>query len=1033
MEARLSRPSLTFGSQSIRVVCLYDNALSFALDKLFPYSPLENPLRSSLVRSTLFAAFSVCTTLLSSQTTKGLLFGTARDATGAVLPGATVTVTDTLTGLQRVEKTSASGEYSASVPPGTYRVSFADPGFSEQIVERVPLSVNDKVHIDGQLTPGTSETVTVTEGVSPTNTASSELSRVISEHEVAALPLNNRNLGSLFQLSTGVVQSRPNTSGSFSYGGTSQYGYNLSIDGTDASAIEAPTTNDAAGTGRLNTISLDAIREFQIETASFSAVNGRATGAILNLVSKSGSDSFHGTAFEYFRNNYLDALNKFATSATPLRQNQFGGSLGGPILKNKLFFFGSYEGSRALIGQIVTSNVPTLGFRQAAPAVYAAYFAALPLPQTIVSSTTGVYRRQDNFIANENLYDGRVDKITDRSDLFARYTLTHSNDQSPSLFPSNPLIYPITQNLATVGYTYSFSPRLLNDVRVGLDRYNNFRNNPTYGTSNLGSIVISGILPTGNTEGVLHFVDDTYTLSDTLTYKRGGHTLRTGSEERKLDSYRQQRSNPIFTYTTAAKFYADTPDSVRLTYGHTGNTLGQWQTGLFIQDDWRLQQRLSLNLGLRWDYFSPLFEKKGQFFNTGADPYGAFNPAGAPLYNKDWKNFQPRVGFSWDVYGTQQTVLRGGAGVYSIALPAFFIWNGATINPSIPASATYTPSAALNISYPLTGALAAANANPSLAASSGLAPATVSRSTIEQNEPTPYTYNFNLTAEQAFAKSYLFQAGYVGSRGVKQPGAQALNLINPATGLRPNTAVGEIDLTTGIDRRNYNSLQVALRRRFLNSFSFNANYTWAKLIIYGNEDAFGPGAVQDWSNPAGSRGPGALDVRHTVAIDTTWMVPIGALNRYGLAKHILGGWTLTNIDLMRSGYPVNFLTGQDVRGNGFASTQRPNYNGATIAPASRSITNWFNKSAFSNPAKGTFGNIGYDAGRGPARLEVDLGIQRQFNITERTYLAFRGEAFNLPNRVNYFLPDGNINSATFGQITSADNPRQLQLSLRLGF
>lgn len=990
-------------------------------------------MRTCLLRSTSLAALTLVTPFLRAQTTAGLIFGTARDATGAVLPGTTVKIMDTLTGLTRLEKTSDAGEYSVSVPPGTYRVSFTAAGFSERVVERVPLSVNDKVHVDGQLAPGSSETVTVTEGASPTNTASSELSRVISEREVASVPLNNRNFSSLFQLSTGIVQSKPNTTTSFSYGGTSQYGYNLSLDGTDASLIETPTPADGAGTGRLNTISIDAIREFQIETGSFSAVNGRATGAIVNLVSKSGSDAFHGTAFEYFRNNYLDALNKFATSATPLRQNQFGGSLGGPILKNKLFFFGNYEGSRALIGQIITSNVPTQSFRQAAPAVYAPYFAALPLPQTVVSSTTGVYRRQDNALYNENLADLRIDKINDRSDLFVRYTLTDSNDQAPSLFPSNPLVYPIKQHLATVGYTYSFSPVLLNDLRLGLDRFDNFRNNPRYGINSLGSIVISGILPTGNTEGVLHTVDDTYTFFDTLTYKRGGHTLRTGFEERKLDAYRQQRSNPVWTYTTAAKFYANTPDNVRLNYGHTGNTLEQWQTGVFVQDDWRVQQRLTLNLGLRWDYFSPLFEKRGQFFNTGADPYGAFNPAGAQLYNKDWNNFQPRVGFSWDVYGTQKTVLRGGAGVYTIALPPFFIWNGATIDPSIPASATYTPSAALNISYPLTGRLAAANANPSLAASSGLAPATVSRSTIEQNERTPYTYNFNLTAEQALGANTLFQVGYVGSRSFKQPGAQALNLINPATGLRPNPAVGEIDLTTGIDRRNYNSLQTTLRRRFQHGLSFSANYTWAKLIIYGNEDAFGPGAVQDWDNPAGSRGPGALDVRHAVAIDTTWNVPIGGLNRYSVAKAVLGGWALTNIDLMRSGYPVNFLTGQDIRGNGFPNTQRPNYNGAPIAPVNKSVTNWFNKAAFSNPAKGTFGNVGYDAGRGPARIQVDLGIQRQFNLTERYYFAFRGEAFNLPNRVNYFLPDNNINSATFGQITSADNPRQLQLSLRFGF
>lgn len=969
-----------------------------------------------------------------AQSTTALLFGTVRDPSGSGVPGAEVKISEQRTGLARSATTTPDGNYEFTLPRGLYDVSVGHAGFKTEVREAVALSTEDRVRVDVNLSIGeTTDSVVVSAMVSPVNSESSELSRVVSSREVEALPVNSRKFSLLPTLTTGATPSKPNTVSSISFNGTSQYGINISLDGTDASGIETPTFGDPSQQSRLNTVSLESIAETQIDTGTFSAVNGRATGAVVNIISKSGTNDLHGSLFEYFRNDYLDARNFLATTSTPLRQNQFGGSLGGPIAKDHLFFFGNYEGSQASIGQIVTSNVPTQAFRDQSPAVYAPYFAALPLPTQAISgsATTGIYRRTDRLLSSENLYNMRVDRIDTRSDLFVRYSLNSSENSTPNLFPSNRLVYPITNHMATVGYTYSFTPKIFNDVRLGFDRYDVPRHNQTFG-QDLGSITISGILPTGNTEGVLDVVNDTYTLSDTVSANVGRHMLRAGFEERRLDAYRRQVANPAFTFNTSAAFLADKPDSVKLTYGHTGNTLAQWQTGLFLQDDWRISPRITVNLGLRYDYFSPLYETHGQFYNTGADPFGPFNPAGAPLYRADKTDFEPRVGFAWDIFGSQKTVLRGGFGKYSIALPPFFIWNGATIDPRVPASATYTSADASDISYPLKGILAAVNSNPSLAAATGLLPAVVSRTVIDPTLRTPYTLSANLTLEQAVG-STLLQLSYVGTRSLKSPGAQALNLVNPATGLRTNPSIGEIDLTDGSDRRNYNALQAAVRRRFRGGLAFSASYTWSKLLIYGNEDAFSPGAVQDWSNIAGSRGRSALDIPQLFEFDATWQIPIGRLEQRRVVKRIVGGWILTNITQIRAGLPVNLTTGRDIRGDGYAATQRPNYVGGSVVASNQRITQWFNPAAFANPAAGTFGNLGYNMGRGPNFVQIDLGLTRRIMIREKNALDFRIEMFNLPNHPNFGQPDGNINSATFGQITSALDPRQMQISVRYQF
>lgn len=986
-------------------------------------------------------------TALFGLTTHNILFGQSNTATlsgrviddsGLPIEGAGLALLRVETGIIQEIKTDSVGEFLFPlVPPGSYELSVQQTGFKTEKRDGIVISASDRRRIDFTLSPGVvTETISVVADAAQTNSDSGTLGFVALNTQVQALPLASRNFDQLITLGTGIVRSRPGTVPSFSINGTSQYGYSLSLDGTDASAIEAPTTGDpsAGSSARLNTVSPESIEQLQVQTGTFSADSGRAAGALINVISRSGTNSLHGSLFEYFRNNSLDARNFFASSVTPLRQNQFGGSLGGPIVADRLFFFGNYEGSRARIPRQITANVPTAAFRALSPSVYQTYLDAVPLPTEAISGSldTGIYRRTDRFRADENLLNLRTDYTSGADSIFVRYSQNKSETSSPTFLPGNRLTFPLTNYLATVGYTRILTASTFNELRLGWDRWDVPRENSTY-EGGLGEITITGILTGSNAEGKLHFVDSTYTLADTLHHKVGRHSLRAGGEFRRLDSARTQRENPRFSYTSGAGFLANIPATVTLTYGNTGTGLRQYQTGLFVQDDWRLHPRVTLNLGLRYDYFSPLSELHGRMQNTGSDPFGPFLPKGSPLYNPDKNNFQPRIGFAWDVSGQQKTVLRGGFGAYTIALPPFFIWNASTIDPALPVSATYTPVDVPGLSYPLSGALAAANADPTGAAEAGLAPAIVSRFLIDRDRRDPYTLTWNLTVERQLSRNFLLQTSYVGTRTRKSQGSRALNLVDPVTKSRFDPLIGQISYSDSSNRRNYDALQISLRKRLSYGLVVNANYTWSHLILYGNEDSFGPSKNQDWDNLAASRGNSNLDVRHAFILDYSWEIPTRSWSQSGVGRQLLGGWVLSGVTALRSGLPVNILTGRDNRGNGFPSTQRANYLGGPIYADNQTLTNWFNPAAFVNPAAGTFGNIGYNIANGPIYVGVDVALAKRFVVWKENFLQFRVDAFNLPNRANFNNPDSNVNSATFGRITSALDPRQLQLSLRYQF
>jgi hypothetical protein len=975
-----------------------------------------------------------------AQVNTGAILGQVFDQSGAIIPNAELSATQPETGFQRTSRADAEGHYQfLFLPPGPYTVKAQQTGFKAASREGIVANAGAELRVDLVLAPGDlAEQVTVVADASPVNTQSGAARSVISSAQVSRLPLPTRNLSSAVALSTGMRKST--AVDSFVVNGTSQYGINIGLDGTDSGFFETPTLSPSEGEApaglEVNSVSLDSIQEIEVTKGVFSAETGRATGGAINVISKSGTNTLHGSLFEYLRNDKMDAKNFFATTKDPLHQNQFGGSLGGPLVKNRVFFFGSFEGIRAEVGRQITSNVPTEALRNRAPAAYAPYLAALPLPTEAIAGNqdAGIHRRGDVFRAHTNLYNLRGDYNTGRSTLFVRYTLNDGENSVPNLIPANRQIFPLTNHLATVGYTRTLSASTVNEVRIGINRWDIPRSNTTY-PQNLGGITITGILTTGNAEGELHFGGKGYSVSDTLSHQRGHHSLRTGVEFRRMESSRVQRTNPQFTYTSLAAFLSNTPASVTVAYGTgpNGAALEQYQTGLFLQDDWHVHSRLTLNLGARYDYFSPLNATRGRMFTTGDDPLGPFLPAGTALWKPDWNDVQPRVGFAWDTNGTQSTVVRGGVGLYNTTVAPFFLWNSATIDPLVPTSATYTRADVPTLAYPLSGALGAAYADPLQAVQLGVAPAVVSRFVSDRNRRDPYTVTTSLTFEQRLAANLALEITGITTRTRNSPNGRYVNLIDPATGARPVPSIGQVTVSENTGRRDYNALQLALRRRFADGFSFNGNYTWSHLRLCGGEDSFGPNPVQDAEHVATSCGRSNADLRHLFVFDAAWDLPTPAFARNGGWNALVGGWTLSTITQMRSGLPINFTTGRDIRGNGNPTTQRPDYLGGSIYAQQQSIAQWFNPAAFANPAPRTFGNADLNMGSGPIFASVDLALAKSWRVHGGHAVAFRAEAFNVLNRTNFSNPDSNINSPTFGRITAAGSPRQMQFSMRYQF
>jgi len=1066
----------------------------------------------------LFAVLLLSAAALA-QSFRGSIRGSVRDAQGALISGAKVTARNANTGLTREALTGTDGGYVlAELPAGTYTVTAEAEGLSP-VAQNVLVNVGLDTAADFDLTQVQQhkEALTVVAEAPVVDTSRDVLGEVVEQKLVNELPLNGRDFGKLVALSPGATVDPSGVAGTqggfgqFNINGNRDRSNNYTLDGTDNND---PFFNNSAlnqtgiGGAPASLLPIDAIQEFNIQS-QFSAEYGRNSGSVVNIVTKSGTNQLHGSGFEFFRNSALDARNYFNTQSkkSVFQNNNFGASLGGPIIKDKTFFFGAYEGQRERVGSDFLLQVPTRSqiaqartiaqglnggvINPGLDAILAFY------PQSDTPNLPGVVRDKndgDNFIV-------KIDhNVTNNELLTGRYAFAQSDQVFPfgspggfgtgSRLPQFAQTSPARVQVVSLSWLSTLSESKINEVRFGYSRYRtsfsslNANFDPAsiglnFGTGklglpefdftnieNLGAIGFS--VPRGRTS-------QTYQILDNFTWLHGKHTWKFGGEFRRaaIANFNDNLERGIFQFTAGAGVSSD-PVVDALASFYTGGAAGDFccsfvlvDTGdthrttynngfsFFAQDDYRVSPKLTLNLGLRWEYFGPMSEKNNLLSNLAPD--GTLQMVGTGglhgLYNRDLHDFGPHIGFAWNPL--TNTVIRGGYGVYYDYVPQHLFIANFTTSAGV-ATNPIGPSPVLPMNFDPT-VFNGTNGDPTApimtVSTSGPFPIFVT----PRNFHSPYTQNWNVNVQQRLAENFSLEVGYVGSKGTKLVRLTDLNEPD-ATGTAPNPNFGTMDELAPISSSIYHALQTTVRIQNTHRFSGFASYTWAHAIDDASDGIdFVPQVAfpQDPANLAAERGNSSFDTRQRFTAALNYDLP-----SFSSSKRLGSGWQLNTIVSVQSGRPIPIVNSFD-NSNRFYFNQRPN----VVPGVNPVLAHWnpvigyLNPQAFSQPADGTFGDLGRNAVFGPGYANLDFSVSKNTRITERVGLQLRAEFFNLFNHPNFALPDHNLTpgydqsgnlqcpaySCAQGQITQTPDvaqtnpglggggPRVIQLGLKFLF
>ena len=1028
---------------------------------------------------------------LQAQSTNASINGRITDPSNALIVGTKVAAISSGTNVRYETVTGSSGEYSlTNLAPGTYRIAVEKAGFKKLVKPDVILHVQDALDIDFQMTLGpTSETVTVEGGAPLVNTESGTVSTVIDRLFVENFPLNGRSFQTLIQLTPGVVLTSAvfDDQGQFSVNGQRADANYFTVDGVSAnfgvtgqSALvqtasgSLPALNASGGTNSL--VSVDAMQEFRIQTSSFAPEFGRTPGGQISIVTRSGTNAFHGTLFEYFRNDVLDARDWFvnynALSKPAERQNDFGGVLGGPIVKNKTFFFFSYEGLRLRQPATQQTVVPDAASRQQAPASMQPYLNAYPIPNgPALGAAFAQFNAGYSNPSNLDATSIRVDHIINsKLTLFARYNYSPSDSRQRAPSLANTFLLSMTEPLdssvqtGTVGVTALITPGISNEFRAN---YSNQRISTAFALDNFGGAVRppdSALYPAGlspanaaftfNIPGAAELAQGIQAIEEqrqvnlveNLSVTNAGHQMRFGVDYRWLApfeipfSYRQFVS---FTgLSTAPGGALSGLSQTAATVAAQGDALLSHNFSLYGQDTWKITPRFTLTYGLRWDVNPPLKGKNAAndpFTVTGLDNPVIINPAavalaprGTPLYQTTWGNVAPRVGLAWML--TRATTLRGGFGIF------YDLGQG-----SLGGVSNYFPYTATKILPALTPfPLSLQNAAPP---PFSLTPPVSTIIVANPHLKLPRSNQWNIALEQTLGSSQSLSLAYIGAIGRDLLRVTQLPNLNPNfsfIGLEDNSATSD-----------YHALQLKFQRRLSRGLQALASYAFSHSIDSASTDAFANylNTPASLANSNVDRGDSDFDIRHAFTIGLTYDLPSAGAQK--AVKTVVGGWSLDAFVLARSAPPVDVVEAL-FHANGVEIYPRPNvvpgvplelfgagYPGGRI----------FNKAAFVAPPAGQQGNFGRNVLRGFDALQADIGIQRQFRITEVVGLRFRAEFFNIFNHPNFGSPMNSLTSPLFGYSTQTlanflgsggasggfnplyqiGGPRSAQLALKLVF
>ena len=1013
---------------------------------------MKNRIRRECIRATsIFAAVIVFAAGALAQSNTGSITGVVQDVNGAAVPNATVTVTNVGTNDTRTVQTNDEGLYEApSLATGVYKVAAKAGGFQEAAVSDVRLSVGDRLRVDVKMGVGNvSETVMVASQTT-VETETSNVGDTITAERVMDVPVNGRDFTGLLATVPGSVQSTNQFQTSINGIPSTFGGSSVLVDGIDAGRVDLNGTSNVLGRieSRINRVSMDSVQEIQVLEQTYSAQYGQAIGAVINPITKSGTNEFHGSVFDYFRHEALDANdvfnNAFGFPRSKFRLNQFGGNLSGPLKKDKLFFFTNYEGVRQTRGILLRGFVPTAGFRSEFLPALAPALAVLPLPNTNNFRNVdadplleyGEYRVQKEGRLREDTGSFKLDyHQSDRSQFSARYNINDSNTTTPfGVATDQTAKGKLRVQLFKLSHNYTFSGSTVNEAAFGINRN---VTNPDAGPSTLPIFNFlfadASIAGPGPAQFNQFRTGSVYQFLDTLSTLRGNHSIKLGTDIRL--NRRDQESVTQYTLLFfGANDFASGAALIGQSSGHPKLSYANENYSFFVQDDWKAHPRLTLNLGLRYDVSSVSREKEGRLQNFVLATR-SFTPLGQKIYNVDKNNFGPRVGFAFDVFGNQRTVLRGGYGIfYDRELPASF---GSPQINTYPSVQVFFPS------FPI---------NPAEYAATTLDGRQVLM--VNPDLPTTYAQHWSLNVQQDLGVGVL-QVGYVGNHvlDILTNGVVTPRNINPtldAFGTRPIAGVGSIlDIGT-YPQSNYNAMQVTFKRNLARGLRFNANYTWAHQIdtVIGFFKDY-----QNYKDLNADKASGDSDIRHNFTFDASYNLPSARrIFGDGVPRWIADGWQFNTLTQVRSGFPVNVT----LTGGIFGGALRPNLvQGVPTRPSNYSLpNNQFNPAAFANPAPGTFGNLGRNALRGPGFAQVDFSIFKNTRLTETQSIQLRAEFFNLFNHPNFADPSGGLNrdpftgslspNAFFGQSVStvgnqlggllgSGGPRQIQFSARYIF
>ncbi|MFN7925983.1 MAG: carboxypeptidase regulatory-like domain-containing protein [Bryobacteraceae bacterium] len=991
---------------------------------------------------------------LGSQITGGSFTGIVTDPTGAVIADAKVEARNVATNTVTATTTTVQGLYEFPLlPAGRYVISVQQTGFRRATTAELQLNSGNRSKIDIALEVGeVTQSIEVVNAAPLVNATSQALGTVVDSQKVRDLPLNGRTFTQLLVLQPGVSLSGGNANrGGVELNGSSGLGNNWLMDGVDMSFGE----NNGVGIGGvggsgtvINSISIEALEEFKVTTNAFSAEYGRATGGVINLTTKSGTNQYHGTLLYFMRNDKLDANNFFSNRANlgkpPLRHNQFGGNLGGPIIKDKLFFFYNFEGDTIRRGRTISGAVPTpLYLSLLKNPKMREHLSKMPTTFEPTSNPwIGQHFRNDRQKVNEQTHIARVDYVLGNHRLSGRVNHNTQDVFNPQLRQDVRQQFPLRQRNVMVSDFWVVSPRTSVDARFGFNRTSVIRG-PDDGRQKpgpqAGYVSIGGLTGGSDLQDQLGTFTDVYSGIANITHVRGAHTFKAGTEIRSTDSFRDQFGNPRNYYNTLQDAIDDKPFQVEMYFGNPKGGYSFKGFAAYAQDDWRVNRRFQINLGLRYEYYQPF---RGSIGLATRDPLGPRGNKGDPIWNSDRNNFGPRLGLVWDVFGSGKTIMRLGAGMTYIAPQPFFFYDAAWLAVKVPfaplVSVIDIPSTLQPVTFPFpVSFIQSVRDNPTLVPA-GLQPGLLAPDPAHRDE---YALQGNYSIQQQVSSTFALQASYVLNRAAKLYSSRLINPINPATGRRDaGQDIGAAWLQDFGANMTYHAMQIAANKRLSKGLNFDFYYTLSKGIQYNNADnSFTRDSItQDFNWIAGSRGPKVSDVRHRATAVYSYEIPAGAFAKDGALKAMFGGWTLQGIMGYRAGFPLNVVTGRDNVGTGRPDGQRPDAvpgQNPYLSVADRLLL--LNRAAFDFDtvrAQRRYGNLGYNTVRGPGAFTWDASVNKWFTIREGHRLNFRFEMFNWMNHTVLANPSTNGSDANFGRVTGvAVDPRNIQFGLKYSF